>query len=245
MDAVRLMRAITGRDILLKIEGSYHGHDDAVMVSVAPPATRSGPTTTRCRVPQTLGISRTRYVELTRVVPFNDLDALERTLAPLPGPGRRHDRRAGMMNAGFVLPEDGLPGGRQGAAARRRRAAHLRRGEDRRDHRLRRRHRAVRGHSRPDLPGQVGRRRPSLRRDRRHRRGHGLDRRRPDRPGRHVQRQPAHDGGDAGHADRDPDPRRPTPSSTAWARSCGRAATASSSAPASRATPRSCRPAAR
>ena len=38
MDAVRLMRAVTGRDILLKIEGSYHGHGDAVMVSVAPPA---------------------------------------------------------------------------------------------------------------------------------------------------------------------------------------------------------------
>ena len=29
LDAVRLMRAYTGRDILLKIEGSYHGHHDA------------------------------------------------------------------------------------------------------------------------------------------------------------------------------------------------------------------------
>src|SRR5689334_20377989 len=43
LDAVRLMRAVTGRDILLKIEGSYHGHRDAVMVSVGPPADKFGP----------------------------------------------------------------------------------------------------------------------------------------------------------------------------------------------------------
>jgi glutamate-1-semialdehyde 2,1-aminomutase len=32
LDSVRLMRAYTGRDVLLKIEGSYHGHHDALMV---------------------------------------------------------------------------------------------------------------------------------------------------------------------------------------------------------------------
>src|ERR671915_2188415 len=37
MDAVHLARAATGRDLILKIEGSYHGHHDAVMVSVRPP----------------------------------------------------------------------------------------------------------------------------------------------------------------------------------------------------------------
>jgi glutamate-1-semialdehyde 2,1-aminomutase len=54
LDAVRLMRAYTGRDILLKIEGAYHGHHDALMVSVAPPATRSATTRTRsrCRRPR-------------------------------------------------------------------------------------------------------------------------------------------------------------------------------------------------
>src|ERR671918_548183 len=37
MDAVHLARGATGRDVILKIEGSYHGHHDAVMVSVYPP----------------------------------------------------------------------------------------------------------------------------------------------------------------------------------------------------------------
>ncbi len=36
MDAVHLMRAITGRDLIIKIEGGYHGHHDSVQVSVCP-----------------------------------------------------------------------------------------------------------------------------------------------------------------------------------------------------------------
>jgi glutamate-1-semialdehyde 2,1-aminomutase len=104
------MRAITGRDILLKIEGSYHGHGDPVMVSVAPPADKIGSYDDPVSVPQTIGIPD-EVVQLTRVVPFNDLEALERTL------GRYRGRVAGMivepamMNAGFVLPEDGYLAG--------------------------------------------------------------------------------------------------------------------------------------
>ncbi len=40
MDAVHLMRSITGRDLIIKIEGCYHGHHDSVQVSVAPARTR-------------------------------------------------------------------------------------------------------------------------------------------------------------------------------------------------------------
>ena len=36
MDAVHLMRAITGRDKIIKVEGCYHGHHDSVQVSVCP-----------------------------------------------------------------------------------------------------------------------------------------------------------------------------------------------------------------
>ena len=36
MDAVHLMRSVTGRDLIIKIEGGYHGHHDSVQVSVAP-----------------------------------------------------------------------------------------------------------------------------------------------------------------------------------------------------------------
>jgi glutamate-1-semialdehyde 2,1-aminomutase len=38
MDAVHLMRAFTGRDLIIKVEGCYHGHHDSVQVSVLPGA---------------------------------------------------------------------------------------------------------------------------------------------------------------------------------------------------------------
>src|SRR5262249_10263038 len=43
MDAVHLMRAITGRDLIIKVEGCYHGHHDSVQVSVYPEADEAGP----------------------------------------------------------------------------------------------------------------------------------------------------------------------------------------------------------
>jgi 1-pyrroline-5-carboxylate dehydrogenase len=42
MDAVHLTRAATGREWILKIEGSYHGHHDSVLVSVVPEASVLG-----------------------------------------------------------------------------------------------------------------------------------------------------------------------------------------------------------
>ena len=38
MDAVHLMRSYTGRDLIIKVEGGYHGHHDSVQVSVMPDA---------------------------------------------------------------------------------------------------------------------------------------------------------------------------------------------------------------
>src|SRR4051795_7601271 len=72
LDAVRLARAYTGRDVLFKIEGSYHGHPAALRGSVAPPADKIGPYDDPVSVPQTLGLPAD-CVKLTRVVPFNDL----------------------------------------------------------------------------------------------------------------------------------------------------------------------------
>jgi glutamate-1-semialdehyde 2,1-aminomutase len=110
LDAVRLMRAYTGRDILLKIEGSYHGHHDALMVSVAPPGDKIGSYDDPVSVPQTLGLPAD-YVNLTKVVPFNDLEALERTLERYKGRVAGMIVEPAMMNAGFVLPVDGYLGG--------------------------------------------------------------------------------------------------------------------------------------
>jgi glutamate-1-semialdehyde 2,1-aminomutase len=48
MDAVHLARAITGRDLIIKVEGCYHGHHDSVQVSVLPEADEVGPRDRGC-----------------------------------------------------------------------------------------------------------------------------------------------------------------------------------------------------
>ena len=55
MDAVHLARGVTGRDMIVKIEGTYHGHHDAVMISVKPPAEQMGPREAPASVPYGLG----------------------------------------------------------------------------------------------------------------------------------------------------------------------------------------------
>src|SRR5215469_6623490 len=79
MDAVHLARGVTGRDTLLKIEGSYHGHHDAVMVSVYPPLEALGDRDDPVSVPYGAGMPRA-ITDLTRSVPFNDADALAAVL---------------------------------------------------------------------------------------------------------------------------------------------------------------------
>ncbi len=105
-DAVRVARGFTGRDRIIKMESSYHGHDDALFVSVEPPPELMGPVDQPASVPYTGGLP-SALVELTTVVPFNNLDALQRTLD-------RHRNEVAaiivepvMMNIGIVLPDDG------------------------------------------------------------------------------------------------------------------------------------------
>jgi glutamate-1-semialdehyde 2,1-aminomutase len=104
MDAVHLARASTGRDTIVKIEGSYHGHHDAVMVSVKPPAELMGPREDPASVPYGLGYPATTPAQ-TRVVPFNDAAALERALAT--GDVAGVILEPAMMNVNIVLPVAG------------------------------------------------------------------------------------------------------------------------------------------
>ncbi len=73
MDAIHLARGFTGREMIVKIEGTYHGHHDAVMVSVKPPAALMGDRARPNSIPYGLGYPA-NTPELTRVVPFNDAD---------------------------------------------------------------------------------------------------------------------------------------------------------------------------
>src|SRR6188472_387098 len=106
MDAVHLARALTGRDVILKIEGSYHGHHDAVMVSVKPPAGAMGPRERPASVPYGLGYAP-GTVRYTRAVPFNDADALARALEALEGRVAGLIMEPAMMNINIVPPVDG------------------------------------------------------------------------------------------------------------------------------------------
>jgi glutamate-1-semialdehyde 2,1-aminomutase len=106
MDAIHLMRAITGRDLIIKVEGCYHGHHDSVQVSVAPEAEDVGPAHKPSQVPASTGIPRA-ITDLTLVVGFNDLDGVARLLDEYPGKIAGMIIEPIMMNAGIIEPEPG------------------------------------------------------------------------------------------------------------------------------------------
>lgn len=105
LDAIRLGRAFTGRDGIVKIEGSYHGHHDSVMVSVHPDREKIGSRESPHRVPQSAGVPQA-VIDLVTVVPFNDPDALESALAANPGIGTMIIEPV-MLNIGVVPPNPG------------------------------------------------------------------------------------------------------------------------------------------
>ena len=119
IDAVRLMRAV---------HRPRHPAQDRGQLP-RPPRRRDGVGGAARRQDRRLRRTRSRcrrrwacrptVVNLTQVVPFNDLDALERTLRGAPGPGRRHDRRAVHDERRHRHARRRLPAGRQGPAARR------------------------------------------------------------------------------------------------------------------------------
>jgi glutamate-1-semialdehyde 2,1-aminomutase len=68
MSAIRLARAATGRNVILKFEGCYHGHADSLLV-------RAGSGGATFSIPDSLGVPAS-LAALTLTVPFNDLEAV-------------------------------------------------------------------------------------------------------------------------------------------------------------------------
>ena len=106
MSAVRLARGFTGRDLVIKFEGCYHGHADSFLSQAGSGLATLG--IAECPgVPQALA-------ELTLNVPYNDLAAVEELFA-------RHEGKIAAVivepvaaNMGVVLPQkDFLPGLRE------------------------------------------------------------------------------------------------------------------------------------
>ena len=109
MDAIRIARALTGRDTIVKIFGSYHGHHDAVMISIGVPYDDIGDRERLASLPYGAGIPQA-VVDLTVPVPFNDAGAMERRIVALDEEGRKPAcviKEAAMMNLGVVPPLDG------------------------------------------------------------------------------------------------------------------------------------------
>src|SRR5438128_9711639 len=106
LDAVRLARGFTGRDRLIKIEASYHGHHDALLVSVESPPDLMGPADAPVSVPYSGGTPQA-VGDLTTVVPFNDRTVLERTLDRHRGEVAAVIVEPVMMNTVIILPQPG------------------------------------------------------------------------------------------------------------------------------------------
>ena len=96
MSAVRLARGATGRDLIVKFAGCYHGHVDALLVSAGSSALTHG-------VPNSPGVP-VGATQDTIVLPYNDVDALHALF------NARGDQIAGVMlepvvgNMGLVPP---------------------------------------------------------------------------------------------------------------------------------------------
>ncbi|CAJ64648.1 MULTISPECIES: aspartate aminotransferase family protein [Frankia] len=109
MDAIRIARGVTGRDTIIKIFGSYHGHHDYVMVSIGAPYDDIGPADNMNSLGYGAGIPQA-VIDLTVPVPFNDAPAMEHRIEALAAEGRLPAcviMEAAMMNLGVVLPEPG------------------------------------------------------------------------------------------------------------------------------------------
>ncbi|MBF6600658.1 MAG: glutamate-1-semialdehyde 2,1-aminomutase [Dehalococcoidia bacterium] len=99
MSALRLARAFTGRDKILKFEGCYHGHADGLLA-------RAGSGVATLGLPDSAGVPAS-YAAETLLAPYNDAGAVERVFAA-------HGRGIAAViiepvaaNMGVVLPEPG------------------------------------------------------------------------------------------------------------------------------------------
>jgi len=107
MHAVRLARAATRRDRIIKFEGAYHGLHDAALVSVKPRLEDSGSADAPTAVPGGAGIPAA-HVANTLVATFNNLASVERRFEQYPGQVAAVILEPIMMNVGMCLPEQGF-----------------------------------------------------------------------------------------------------------------------------------------
>ena len=100
MSVLRLMRAFTGREKIIKFEGCYHGHADMFLV-------KAGSGVATLGLPDSPGVPKSTTAA-TLTAPFNDLEAVKTLFAENPGEIAGVILEPVVGNAGFIPPDAGF-----------------------------------------------------------------------------------------------------------------------------------------
>ena len=122
MSAIRLARGVTGRDLVVKFAGCYHGHSDSLLAHGA------GSGLATFGIPSSPGVTEGSARD-TLTVPFNDLDAVRTVVAERGGEIAVIAVEPIAANMGVVPPEPGFLEGLRATVRRQRSHAAVRRGD--------------------------------------------------------------------------------------------------------------------
>lgn len=100
MSVLRLMRAFTGREKIIKFEGCYHGHADTFLV-------KAGSGVATLGLPDSPGVPKTTTLN-TLTAPYNDLEAVKKLFAANPHEIAGIILEPVVGNAGFITPDAGF-----------------------------------------------------------------------------------------------------------------------------------------
>lgn len=110
MSAIRLARAATGRKIIVKFEGCYHGHADGLLVKAGSGLATFG-------IPGSAGVPE-EVARLTLALPYNNVSAVEAAFAAHPGEIAAVILEPVVGNAGCIPPQSGYLEGLRAITAR-------------------------------------------------------------------------------------------------------------------------------